>query len=61
MHHISAEKVLCTTCTPSKNLPYICEVLMFLKGLLNEIFRPIFGCIDVSRPECEPLLLLKLI
>ncbi len=26
-----------------------------LKGLLHGIFRPFLACMDTSRPECEPL------
>ncbi len=33
-----------------------------LKGLSLEIFRPVFlASMDASKPECEPLLLLKLL
>jgi hypothetical protein len=31
-----------------------------LKGLSHEIFMPVFlACMDASRPECEPLVVLK--
>jgi hypothetical protein len=32
-----------------------------LKGLSHEIFRPVFlACMDATRSECGPLLVLKL-
>jgi hypothetical protein len=30
-----------------------------LKGLSHEIFRPFFACMDASRPEGEPLVVIK--
>jgi hypothetical protein len=33
-----------------------------LKGLSHEIFRPVFlACMVASRPECEPLMVLKFV
>ncbi len=40
--------------------PVTVLVQINLKGLSHEIFEPVFlGCIDVSRPECEPLVVFK--
>ncbi len=44
-----------------KILSYLIHVHPMLKGLSHEIFRPVLACMDASRPECEPLLLLKLL
>jgi hypothetical protein len=32
-----------------------------LKGLSHKIFRPVFGLMEASSPECESLILLKLL
>ncbi len=46
--------------TTGSNLKY--QIFLYLKGLSHEIFRLVFlACMDASRPECEPLLLLKLL
>jgi hypothetical protein len=62
MLNAKSERTYNVRCVKAVTMPAVTEILIYisLKGLSHKIFWACFlGCMDVSRPECEPLVALK--
>jgi hypothetical protein len=58
----AAQQVFSGRCDFAPNGEFKAYRSRSLKGLSHEIFRPVFlACMEASTPECEPLLLFKLL